>query len=159
MNNNTQKQQQKPAQGASSKPRGNEKVFYIPGEKFIVDLAFEVNPGVYKSAYGRKTLAEMEQEFPGVVLMDEHEVVETINRLCRTDPVEITEERFFVLLEVLPPLRWGRNHDSESFKMSEFTNGSITLNVVRLGDRYFCFEDDYRLTHEEACAKCKPLLG
>lgn len=72
----------------------------------------------------------------------------------KTEPVEITEAKWHEMLCVLPPVAWKRDPSGESFKMSERMAGSITGIYVRLGDRYFQFYDDIRLSHPECVARC-----
>lgn len=57
-----------------------------------------------------------------------------------TAPVEIDEERFHYLLNVLPPCRWTRDGDAESFYISEAIAGSVHEFVVRIGDRFWSLQ-------------------
>lgn len=50
---------------------------------------------------------------------------------------EITREKFWQMLEVLPPMNWTRKGDFESFLMSEFTSGSFTEQYARRGEKYY----------------------
>lgn len=45
----------------------------------------------------------------------------------------ITSERFFDMLEILPPCNWKRG-SIESFYMSEFTTGTITQQFAKMGN-------------------------
>jgi Protein of unknown function (DUF1419) len=65
-----------------------------------------------------------------------------------TPVAEITEERWYEMLEVLPPLGWTRDSQGvELFCMSEFTDGRITTQFAHIQtssndpmgttDRYF----------------------
>ena len=58
-----------------------------------------------------------------------------------TEPKEITEYRFFEMLEVLPPQRWHQGRDCESFELSEHQSGRVTSIFCRFGNRYFEFLD------------------
>ena len=70
---------------------------------------------------------------------------------CKSEPVEITRDRFHEMLNILPPVAWNYNDPSfESFKMSERTTGSITAIFVRIHDRYFAFSNTCTLP--TACA-------
>jgi len=59
----------------------------------------------------------------------------------------ISEEDYYDMLEVLPPLRWGNNKGVQSFFMSEFTSGSYTNQYAKGGTedepKYFCKQVDY----------------
>lgn len=50
---------------------------------------------------------------------------------------EITEERFYDMLNVLPPHNWSRGERFEFFTMSERLVGSLTSMFVRLGNSYY----------------------
>lgn len=71
---------------------------------------------------------------------------------AKTDPVEITPERYLDALNVLPPVSWRNDGPAESFKLSERLTGNITSIYVRLEDRYFSFNDDIRTPHT-ACVE------
>ena len=75
----------------------------------------------------------------------------------KSEPVEITEERWHEMLGVLPPLAWRSDTTGESFKISELTAGSITAIFVRIHDRYFELSDTCTLPHRECVARvlCK----
>ena len=66
----------------------------------------------------------------------------------KSEPVEITRDRFHEMLNNLPPVAWNyRDPAFESFKMSERTTGSITTIFVRIHDRYLAFSDTCTLPH------------
>ena len=50
---------------------------------------------------------------------------------------EVTEERFWEMLECLPPMRWNKLGDIEFFFVSEATTGPLHACFVRKGDRYY----------------------
>ena len=51
-----------------------------------------------------------------------------------SDPAEqITESKFFEMLNVLPPKKWINHGDFESFLMIEHENGPFTQQFVRCG--------------------------
>lgn len=53
--------------------------------------------------------------------------------------IEITEEQFIDMLEVLPPMEWHKDTDGvEKFMMIERLIGNITAQYGRLGDKYIC---------------------
>jgi len=55
--------------------------------------------------------------------------------------VEITEARFQEMLEILPPRKWRRGADLETFNMMEFQIGDVTDQFARITlsgvDRFF----------------------
>jgi hypothetical protein len=50
---------------------------------------------------------------------------------------EITEERFWEMLEVLPPAKWTRRADSESFMVIECQTANLYTWCARVGDKYY----------------------
>jgi hypothetical protein len=66
---------------------------------------------------------------------------------------EITQERFWDMLECLPPCKWtGMGTRQESFHVSEHLSGDIVSWFVQLDGRYFQIDDRYTLTHREVIA-------
>ena len=60
-----------------------------------------------------------------------------------SDPVEITKERFWEMLEILPPCRWSKHRAMEMFHVSERLTHNLVSWFARLGDRYFeCVDRD-----------------
>lgn len=52
-------------------------------------------------------------------------------------PVEITAERFYDMLDCLPPMNWEHHGTWQRFLMSEFETGPYTAQYMQVGDRYF----------------------
>lgn len=134
------------------------RVFYAASAKYwpIIDAFHEPTQ---RGLYGKKTLAELQAEYPDGVLMDEDEANAAANARYVTQPTEVDEARFMYLLEVLPPARWERRNDCESFRMSEFTAGNVTLAVVRRGDRFFTWDDYITTKHDALMAKLDAWLA
>jgi len=102
----------------------------------------------------RSRLQELTPKYgPGLILLPPGEAFRRYEDGFKSGPEEITKERFFEMLEVLPPVAWHDTSDGESFKMSERTAGPVTSIFVRLGDRYFTFSDDIRTPHTECCRR------
>lgn len=71
----------------------------------------------------------------------------------KTEPIEIDEARWHDMLGVLPPVGWRNTAHGESFKLGEHTAGNVTAIFVRVNDRHFTFDDDFRTPHEECCRR------
>lgn len=101
-----------------------------------------------------QTLEEVRQRYPDAQTMSADEAVEAIeNSLIDADAVEITGEQFVKALEVLPPKRWRRHTDSESFMMMEHFYGSVTSVYARVGNQYYTFHDRCSLSHDDIVRK------
>lgn len=90
---------------------------------------------------------------PGLVVLPIDEAWQRHEDAAKSPPVEITEERWHEMLNVLPPVAWHRTCDGESFKISERTTGMITAIFVRLNGRFFEFSDSIRTPHQECCKR------
>jgi len=76
-------------------------------------------------------------------LFNEHE-----NSL-KTKPVEITEERWYEMLEVLPPCRWGTYGGYEAFHISEHLTGSLVAWFARKDGKCYEFTECCYIKNEE----------
>lgn len=54
-----------------------------------------------------------------------------------TPPVEITEELYDEMLEVLPPLKWEFDGKNNWFCLSEMTTGTLTSQYARINGKYY----------------------
>lgn len=90
---------------------------------------------------------------PDLVVMPFGQAWRAHEDAAKTEPMEIPEERFHEMLNVLPPVSWHNTSDGESFKLSERTTGSITAIFVNLNGRFFEFSDDIRTPHRECCGR------
>ena len=59
-----------------------------------------------------------------------------------TEVVQITRERYWDMLEVLPPQNWTRTATMEHFRMCEYNTGSLTEQFAQRGDVYINKEID-----------------
>lgn len=137
-----------------------EKCFYVRGSRSIIDCAAiypEDHPhrvdNQYRSHVEAECLDEIRKRYPTAELRDFAEVCREIEALDRAHdchpPKEITKERFWEKLEVLPPVDWQRRGSHESFKIMERLCGNLTTICVRVGDRYFELVEDIRTPHEK----------
>lgn len=134
-----------------------EPVFYVPGTTTIIDNAVE-RDGVLVGHYSGETLEQLRLRHPGAALGEWEVVYAEAEASRKTEPVEINEDEFLRALNVLPPVRWTRRSDSESFKISERLYGSITAIYARMGDRYYSFSDYIALPHDEVISRIRQTL-
>lgn len=130
----------------------NKQVFFVPGRQGIIDYAVQ-RDGVLVSEYAKKSLAELELEYPGITVGDCDTVFTAQQEALKSPPALITYDRFMEMLEVLPPEGWAHRGGSESFKMCEYQSGHITSIFARIGKQYYEFMDDARLSHESILKK------
>jgi hypothetical protein len=131
--------------------------FYIPGKRWAEDGAVLVDDVWCGLWSPHKTLAD----YPaGTVILTDEEVSSRVEAICITQPKEVDADRYQYLLEVLPPLGWrGLGSGAESFKLSEFTSGRVTCVMVRIGARYFEFEDVFSKSHDDCVKKVTDWLA
>jgi hypothetical protein len=107
-----------------------------------------VGPDEWVCIYCKKTLQEM-IDAGGVsgdavmVSFDEGMKLydETMRKVYCKGPQEISKERWWELLEVLPPERWERVGNVEIFMMPECIASTIYTFGVRIGERYFSINE------------------
>lgn len=128
-------------------------LFANPTQNQAADSAVEVAPGCYLGLYTRKSLEQLQEVDPGIQLISVDEFVAISEAAMTTDPVEVSKEEYWRLLEVLPPGGWTRNGSSESFYMIEFYSGRVTTHVVRIGERYFTFDAPVMRYHADRSQK------
>ena len=133
-----------------------EQCYYQPGKPGIIDY---VHPNTGKSAIGGKSLEEIRLEYPGAEVGNFSEVVDQQDAYWITDPQEITEERWYEMLEVLPPVRWEAGDGYETFMLSERTSGNITAIFCRIGERRFEFQGSVFMPLSGILGKCEPLAN
>ncbi|MDF4211172.1 hypothetical protein P2W50_31460 [Pseudomonas protegens] len=132
-----------------------EKVFYVRGQPWVIDFAIERADGVVVSQLRGHTLAEVQAHSPGAEIITYREAVALIESGCKTEPRQINLEDFEYALNVLPPMRWVRGCEYESFMMSERTNGRVTGIYARAGTTFWKFEDVCTMSHTEIIAKVR----
>src|SRR5690606_10769479 len=76
-----------------------------------------------------------------LIVVDDDQLDEVLNAFNHNTyldaaPQRITAERFFELLEVLPPANYLQTGSFERFNMIEHTHHNITQQVVRYGEDY-----------------------
>ncbi len=83
----------------------------------------------------------------------------TIEKNGGTNPIEVSKEFYWEMLEVLPPSKWTRGHDYESFYICEALTGNLHEWMTRIGNRYFALVAPRSSTHEQIINKCLPLIN
>ncbi len=66
-----------------------------------------------------------------------------------TPPQRVTKERFWFLLECLPPLKWVFAGGAESFAILEPEIANLHTHCVRIGERHYEFLCPINVTHSE----------
>jgi len=106
-----------------------------------------------KGVYSGKSFYELKKEYPDLIESDHKDFLEHAYKMLITEPVEINEERYIDMLECLPPCKWNRGEYTESFFMSEAKCYDIHSHFVRIGKRFFEFDDKRSLKHDEKIQK------
>jgi hypothetical protein len=133
------------------------KVFFQPGNKVVDNVV--VFDGVSFGQYSGQTFEQLAAEYPGLEIGDSATVWAAYYKGLIFPPTRITQQRFFDMLEVLPPEGWHREGGSESFKMSEYEAGNITTIFVRIGTEYYELQDQATLTHLQIVQKVTASLA
>lgn len=136
-----------------------ENVFYVPGQRWVIDFAIVRADGVTVSQLQGHTLEVVQARSPGAEIMTYQKAVEMIESGCKTEPRQIQQEDFDYGLNVLPPMNWVRGVEFESFMMSERTNGKVTGIYARVGATYWKFEEVCTLSHRDIIDKVRKTIG
>jgi hypothetical protein len=127
----------------------------------VIDT-FDTEKGI--TTFSKETLEQVKERYPEAKVMtwDEWDVMhdDWLNKNVLTPPQRISEDRFYEMLETLPPILWRTNKDddSESFGISEMLQGNITSFYIRIGDQYFHVNRRVSISHDDLVDLCKPLL-
>lgn len=138
-------------------------VFYTPAKDgrvpVVIDVARLNSDNVYVGLYNGETLEQITKRYPDASIGESGEIAATSESMMKTEPVEITEEQFHEMLEVLPPEDMQRDVHGSSFKVCEYISGRITSIYVAMGKRYFAFNDLASLPHLAIMEKVKKSLA
>lgn len=131
-------------------------VIYKQGELSIIDT---INSKTGRGTYSKKTIEEIRIRYPGAELVPFDYAIDCINESAKDrykllEPVEIDKDRFWEMLECLPPEQWQKSELGESFKMSERTFADITACFVKKDNRYYEVNARINTPHETLCSVC-----
>jgi len=135
-----------------------EMCFYVPGKGTIQDGAREVAPHYFIGQYSREPLDIMQARVPGVELWEFEKAIDAIQaankaKYC-TAPEEITKEKFWYFLEVLPPCKWTHIGGAECFFVSEALTMDLHQWCVRIGDKYWALNRSRFAKPADIIAEC-----
>jgi hypothetical protein len=75
-----------------------------------------------------------------------------------TNPVEVSEAFYWEMLEVLPPSKWTRGHDTESFYICEALTGNLHEWIARIGKQYYALIAPRSNNHDQIINKIKEAI-
>lgn len=140
-----------------------EMCFYVPAHDgyvpSLIDVARVNDQGETVTYFHGETLAALRERYPTAELIGIEEFDRIKEAALRTEPEPTTEEAFWEMLEVLPPLGWRRTTEGESFKMVERFSGRMTNIYARIGTTYWTFMDRDDMPHDEIMAKVKQAMA
>jgi hypothetical protein len=120
----------------------------------IIDM---INPATGRSSVYGETLEEMRLRRPGVEIGDSDVCMSAQIEQARTPPAEITAEQFDHGLNVLPPRRWVRRGEVQTFHISERIIDNVVAIYCKIADRCWRMQDFATLTHDEIVTACRAL--
>ncbi len=135
-----------------------EQVFFSPSAKYMPVIDY-FKEGESFAVYSNKLRSELVEEYPDGIITTWEDAGRMIDERATTAPKEIDKDRFWYLLEVLPPVRWNRGDWAETFRVSECINGTVYTACVRIGERYFELQQPIRVTHAELVELCKAVMS
>ncbi len=129
-----------------------EQAYYVPGQPGIIDY---VHPRTGRAAFSGDTLEELEVRYPGIKIGSFDMCVEWSENYHRKPVTRSTHTKFWEMLTILPPEDWHHGPREESFKMMEYTSGSITSIWACVDGSYYHLADSYTLPHTEIVKRCR----
>lgn len=133
---------------------------FVQPEQFNIIDTCQVRAGdtVMCGDWSGETLEQVRLRYPGAIMANFEEWCQKKEQSFCHGPQQTTKERFWDMLEVLPPVGWKTTESGESFKLSERTSGLITAIFCRIGDNYFELYDKITLGHDEIIKRCSELI-
>jgi hypothetical protein len=128
-------------------------VFYSELGNCIIDTCTDSIPP--RSHITHETLEEIRRRYPDAQYMEFETASQAQEDRHKRPVIEITKEKYWEMLEVLPPMGWVQRGGCESFKMSEMHSGIITDIYAKIGDRYFSLRDSQFTKHDEIIKRCE----
>lgn len=110
---------------------------FVQGPFLCIDV---INPHTGRSSICGHTLEQVQKRYPGAEIVELGPWVEAKEKALCSAPVEISEDRFVEMLEVLPPQNWQRGKNCESFEICEHTSGRVTTILCRFGSKFYEFQ-------------------
>ena len=105
----------------------------------------------YKKEKGNENLVALEwDEYETKYLNPWHDSL-------KTDWQEITKDRYWEMLEVLPPVRWHKFTGGDFFFISEATTGSLHSHFCQYHGRYYERMADIRDSYDQIMASIKSI--
>ena len=105
-----------------------------------------VNPNGTVAYSNGQTLEEYRATcgFPVRVLSSDEfdKMLDSFHNTLKTRPERITKERFWEMLEILPPCRWHNAGGFEFFHVSERHTGNLVSWFAHQGNHYWEFVDE-----------------
>lgn len=124
--------------------------FFSPSAEFCSAIDM-VDPATGRGGlYSGKTLEQFQAERPDTRIAPYHVAMQHDRQRRITPAREIDRETFDYLLEVLPPCKWTRRPGAEAFHVSERITHDIVTWCVRIGERFYRFDNTDKLTAEQA---------
>jgi hypothetical protein len=106
-----------------------------------------------KTDFNKETLEDATKRYPGAIEVSLEEASIQIAKAAKlkyiTDPIEIDEDQYMEMLEMLPPMNW----IGGTFMLCEFSFDNYTKIFCKIGKRYFQFSDSASLKEAEIIQK------
>lgn len=119
----------------------------------VIDQIFEDEEENFHGLWSKLTIECLHKENPNAKIMTVEQFYDFQYERFATKSEQVTEARYWEMLEILPPLDMHVSGQNTSFKMSERLTGNLTSIFAQIGDTYWTFVDRDTMTHEEIIAK------
>lgn len=140
--------------------KGSQPVAYSDTIHGVIDLMHPVNGSdELVSHYQKETIEQLRERHPDAEVISIDHAIAKSEAHFRQPVSEITEKSFWYYLEVLFPEDWQHHNGGESFKLCEYTSGSITQIFAHIGNRYFTLHDNHTMPHIEILRRVREFIG
>ena len=125
-------------------------VWYVPGALHVVDMIDPETGLTWCNGRDEAEVLSIHPEAKRTSLEDASKQISVAEAFRYVKGVsEIRRSDYWYALEVLPPMGWKTARGVESFKMSEWTCGTITQIFAQCGPRYFTLANRFTLSADE----------
>ncbi len=116
-----------------------------------------------RGVYSNETLEQVQVRYPGAKRMEiDAHIQAKETALCAPPPTEITEEKYWDMLEALPPQNWVRRKGASTFEFLEALSGRVTTICCEIatptGKRFFSLNGIAGTPHEQIVKRCRDFM-
>ena len=133
-----------------------------PFKGYCQNIVLENELGVKMIPYTDLSYSEYFRLRPNLITITTEQYQQKLNKLLneyRKEQSEITKDRYWEMLEILPPCRWFQGRTVEYFHVSERLLENLVSWFAQVDDRYFEFTDSDSIPHTQLLNRIYAIAG